>query len=223
MAGAGSPRAARGAPGVRQDRARGAVIRRVGAIGDIHAEDERLARALEVLGGEAVDLIVATGDVVDGPGDVDRCCELLVAHGVQGVRGNHERWALRGPPRLSPGATDLATLTEASQRFLRWLPAERTFDTVAGRLLLCHGVGPHDMVQLRPDHHEGDLADNEAFQELARRRAWDVVIAGHTHEPMDRRLPGGVRWINAGSLCRDREPVVVVADLGTGEVRFIPV
>ena len=198
------------------------MIRRVGAIGDIHAEDALLARALEALAGEQLDLIVATGDVVDGPGDVDRCCELLIAHGVQCVRGNHERWAVQRLGRRLAHATDIERLSAGSQHLLRGLPAVRSFDTVAGSLLLCHGVGPHDMVQLKPDHHEGDLADNEAFQELVASRAHDVVIAGHTHQPMHRRLPGGLRWINAGTLCRDREPVYVVADLGSGEVRFVP-
>ena len=198
------------------------MIARVGAIGDIHAEDERLARALQALAGERLDLIVATGDIVDGPGDVDRCCALLVEHGVQAVRGDRERWAARGLARTLPQATDVATLSSQAQSLLWGLPSTRTFATVAGSLLLCHGVGPHDMVLLRPDHHEGDLADNEAWQELQHSGAHDVVIAGHTHQPMDRRLPGGLRWINAGTLRRAQAPVYVVADLATGEVRFVP-
>ncbi len=198
------------------------MIRRVGAIGDIHAEDELLAQALTALAAEQVDLIVATGDICDGKGDVERCCALLQEHGVQCVRGNHERWRLRGTATGLPDATDLTTLSTGAQRFLQSLLPERVFDTAAGVLLLCHGVGPDDMAQLKPDHHERDLVHLEPFQELRRSRRYDVVISGHTHEPMDRTFDHRLRWINAGTLSRGQHPVFVVADLGTGEVRFVP-
>ncbi len=198
------------------------MIRRVGAIGDIHAEDELLRRALTALARENLDLLVATGDIVDGPGDVERCCALLQEHGVQCVRGNHERWRLRGMATSMPDATDIGALSTEAQRFLQWLPPTRVFDTVAGSLLLCHGVGLDDMARLRPDHNERDLMHLEPLQELLRSRLHDVVIAGHTHQPMARRLDGGLHWINAGTLSRSQGPVYVVADLGTGDVQFVP-
>ena len=47
---------------------------RIGIIGDIHAEDTHLDLALAFLNEQAVDVIICTGDIVDGNGDVDRCC-----------------------------------------------------------------------------------------------------------------------------------------------------
>jgi predicted phosphodiesterase len=82
-----------------------ARYRRVGFIGDIHAEDQLLERALDVLASRGVELVAATGDVADGPGSVDRCCSLLQSRGVVVVRGNHDlqnllrggyRWILNG-------------------------------------------------------------------------------------------------------------------------------
>lgn len=52
---------------------------RLGLIGDVHAEDERLAAALEVFAAERVDRALCTGDVVDGHGDIDRTCALLAS------------------------------------------------------------------------------------------------------------------------------------------------
>ena len=45
------------------------VLERIGVVGDIHAQDERLEVTLEFLRKEAVP-IMCTGDVVDGKGDV---------------------------------------------------------------------------------------------------------------------------------------------------------
>src|SRR5207237_6134901 len=68
------------------------VLRRTGVIGDMHAEHEYLSSALRCLDAQNLDAIIATGDIVDGPGDVDICCGTLMQSNVAVVRGNHERW-----------------------------------------------------------------------------------------------------------------------------------
>ncbi len=86
-------------------------ISRVGAIGDIHEEDDALERVLQFLEPMQLDAILAVGDIVDGPGDGARCCDLLQARGVQAVRGNHDRWFLKDELRAG-GTADLpATAT----------------------------------------------------------------------------------------------------------------
>ena len=71
-------------------------LRRIGILGDIHCEDGRLAAALEFLQTQQLDLICAVGDIVDGPGDVNRTIDLLHEYQVIAVRGNHERWLFAG-------------------------------------------------------------------------------------------------------------------------------
>ena len=61
------------------------VIARLAVLGDPHGEHARLARALEWAHGQALDAIVCTGDIADGRGCINRCCELLEAAGVQSV------------------------------------------------------------------------------------------------------------------------------------------
>ncbi|HEY0139056.1 MAG TPA: metallophosphoesterase [Nannocystis sp.] len=63
-------------------------LRRFAALGDLHAEDERLAHVLTWLKGQQVEALLSVGDIVDGAGDLDRCCALLAAHAAIVVRGN---------------------------------------------------------------------------------------------------------------------------------------
>ena len=99
-----------------------APLRRVGLIGDVHGEHERLAAALEWFAGEGVDSIVCTGDIADGVGCINLCCELLQQAGVVTVSGNHDRWLLRDRVRHVPDAHQLTDLNDASRNFLERLP-----------------------------------------------------------------------------------------------------
>lgn len=180
-----------------------------------------LERALDELRSEGVDLIVAVGDIVDGHDEVDRCCQLLAERGVLCVRGNHERWLLKGSLRTLPQATSLETLSDTTRSFLLGLPATVALDTEGGKVLLCHGVGGNDMVAIRPDDEGYAIESNEELQELLRSREYDWMIHGHSHRPTDRQM-GWLRIVNAGTLCREQSPCYVVIDLARGEVEFRP-
>ena len=69
---------------------------RIGVVGDVHACDAALERMLDHLRGLEVDLLCCVGDIVNGPGDPDRCVELLEREHVLTVCGNHDRWLLEG-------------------------------------------------------------------------------------------------------------------------------
>jgi predicted phosphodiesterase len=194
-----------------------ALLRRIGLIGDIHAEDERLERALDLLASRGVQLIAATGDVVDGAGSVDRCCELLEARGVVTVRGNHDRWLLAGTMRDLPEATLLAGVSPASRRMLTRLPEMVELDTVAGRALLCHGLGPNDMAKVAPDDFGYALDTNEDLQRLLRLGAYRWVLNGHSHRRVVRPFDG-LTLINAGTLKRDHDPCFLEVDFETASV-----
>lgn len=196
------------------------ILRRVGAIGDIHAEDDALARVLDYLQRLALDLVLAVGDIVDGPGDSARCCRLLAEAGVEAVRGNHDRWALKDELRNLPGA--LAALDAEQRRFLEALPAIREYETVAGPLLLCHGLGADDMCRLTDDDFGYALETNDPLQELLASEQYRFVVNGHTHRRMVRRF-GQLMVINAGTLFRENEPCFAVIDLDAGRVQFFDV
>lgn len=186
-----------------------AVIRTFGAIGDIHAEDEHLAAALAHL--HDVDAILAVGDIVDGRGDLERCIQLLRDRDVIAVRGNHERWFLTGTARTLPHAHLIGDVSDAARSYLERLPPTRVLQTVAGSLLLCHGVGDDDMIRLLPDDEPPALAANEPLQKVLS-SGFDLMVCGHTHKPMVRTLFGLV-VINAGTLHYGDNPGFLRVDL----------
>lgn len=188
-----------------------AVLRRLVLIGDVHTEATRLTHVLAYAERVRPDAILCVGDIVDGPEDATRCIELLRDHGVATVRGNHERWLLGGTPfePYDPPPWALA--------WLRALPPTRQFETVAGRLLLGHGIGNHDMVNLRPDDHGYALAANLPLWQLVLDRACDLYVGGHTHRCMIRRFED-VLVLNPGTLARRDSPGFVDVDLDAGSV-----
>src|SRR5690606_23451185 len=108
-------------------------------LGDIHTEADLLEAALAFA--PRVERVLSVGDIVDGPDDPLRCIALLRAARAEVVSGNHERWVDQGHP-LEP-----FDYPEQTLEWISWLPATRTFDTPSGPLMLCHGIGEHDMVR----------------------------------------------------------------------------
>lgn len=193
------------------------MLHRIGAIGDIHAEDEILERALAHLEARAVDKILGVGDVADGPGDLGRCCRLLEQHGVEVVRGNHDRWALTDALRSLPGAK--AALEPDERRYLESLPVTRSYETPSGALLLCHGLDGDDMAGVRPDDFGYGLDNNDALWALVHAGEYRHVVNGHTHHRMVRRFDE-LTVINAGTLFREHDPCFAEIDFDAGLVVF---
>lgn len=193
---------------------------RIGLIGDVHQEDLALGWALAWLADQEVDLCVCVGDIADGFGDLDACCELLDSHGVITVRGNHDRWFLAQQMRDVPQASPLQAASEESREWLRQLPVTVSIDTPAGSALVCHGTVDDDMLGVRPDDEGYALDANASLQRLIRAGEHRILIAGHTHLPMLRRL-GELTLVNAGTLHRSYDPCVGFLDTATLTERFV--
>jgi predicted phosphodiesterase len=189
------------------------VLRRLVLIGDVHTEATRLGHVLAHAAQARPDAVLCVGDIVDGPEDASRCIELLRDHGVETVRGNHERWLLDGSP-LEPFEGPAWT-----KAWLAALPKTRTFETIAGRLLLGHGVGDHDMTRLTPDDEGYALDSNFALWELVADRDVAIYVGGHTHLRMARRFDQ-LLVLNPGTLARRDQPGFLEVDLEAGEGRW---
>ncbi len=179
-------------------------LSRCGLLGDIHAEDERLARALAHFRAAkpALDAILFVGDVVDGEGDLEACLRMLDEAGALGVRGNHERWLLGNTMRSLPHSHDREELSAPALAMLESLPPTRRFRSAIGPILLCHGIDDDDMVRLRPSDDALEVHDNLPFERLRRRGDVSVMLGGHTHERMVRDF-GDIVVVNAGTLARE--------------------
>ena len=185
---------------------------RWGVIGDVHCEDRRLEVAIATLLEAGAQTLIQVGDIVDGRGSLERCVELLQTHDVQTIAGNHERWFLSGDMRTLPNAT-LET-DEDTRAFLASLPPTRRFETPKGDMLVCHGVGQDDMVNLRPDTRGYDLQSvMPALRPLLLDDSLRFMIGGHTHQRMVRSFEG-LSIINAGTL-HDHGPAgFILVDVG---------
>ena len=195
-------------------------LRRVGALGDIHSEDERLETALRYFENERLDLICSVGDIIDGPGDPNRTIELLIEHEVVCVRGNHERWLSKGEMRDLPDANSQIDFKMNAWEFLKNLPLQRKFETSAGTMLLCHGLGDYDMGGVWPFDNNLTLHSNHALWNLVKLHEFDFVINGHTHRRLVQRFDD-LTLINAGTLFREHNPCCLIVDFEAGIARYL--
>ncbi|APR85383.1 Serine/threonine protein phosphatase [Minicystis rosea] len=194
------------------------TLTRIGLLGDIHAEDASLALALRVFGDAGVDGIVSVGDIVDGQGDIDRCCALLAEASALAVRGNHERWYLAGTMRDLPHAH--TALGQDAHRFIASLPPTiRMAAGAAGDILVCHGLLDDDMASIDPDADTLALFRDPSMAALLEEDCPLLVLNGHTHH---RALwtDGRLTVVNAGTLFRYHRPCFAIVDLVRGEVTY---
>ncbi|HSS95827.1 MAG TPA: metallophosphoesterase family protein [Terriglobales bacterium] len=195
------------------------ILHRVGVIGDIHCEDEALARVLHHFRTLQVDTILSVGDITDGLGDVNRACMLLREHNVFTVAGNHDRWTMMESMRTLPNATPKADLADEHHAWLQQLPKTITFKTPMGALLLCHGLGENDMAMVRSSHDGYAIEANLDLQTLIKSKRYRFIVNGHSHEPMVRTIKG-VTFINGGTLDRHDRQVCTVVNFDKAEVDF---
>ena len=177
-------------------------LRRLGIIGDVHADDVPLAHALQQLEAMQLDAILCTGDVVDGPGSADHCAALLQAHQVITVAGNHERWLFTGRARHHPEADQLAALAPETLSFLGNLPTCVEFETVSGRLLLSHGIGLDDMAQVWPGSERLGPQKSLALDEILASQRYRYLVHGHIHYRLILEFER-MTLVNPGALARN--------------------
>ena len=184
----------------------------IGIIGDIHAENILLEKSLGFLKSHQVEIIVCVGDIVDGFGDVNRCCEILQQEGILVVLGNHDRWLLNGDMRHLKDATQLNSLSSHSLFFLNSLPSTHNIFTSKGLALLCHGLGSNDMACLTPWDYGYAIEANTDLQKLIYENKYRYVFNGHTHQKMVRQF-NKLTIINAGTLKQDNNPGFMLVNL----------
>jgi putative phosphoesterase len=198
------------------------LVNHIGAIGDIHTEDVFLNLALSFLSKQKLDLIVTVGDIVTGPGNVDRCCELLQSYRVITVAGNHDRWFLSGIMQDLPNFTDPTTVSSQTKYFLNALPQTYELTSPRGSVLVCHGLGINDMATLKPDDYGYAIEVNKELQELIRSQQYRFIVNGHTHCRMVRHF-GDLTVINVGTLQRYGGSGFAIIDFSSNNVHFFDI
>lgn len=187
------------------------MYKRIGIIGDVHAEDVHLEQALDFLREADVEVLLCTGDIVDGRGDVNRCCELLAEHNVKTVRGNHDRWVLESKARHVPNAHMIEDLGAHTLDFIRGLPTQMSIDTPNGQLMLCHGVADNDLQKIWPGTERMPVERSTKLDEIIASGAYRYMINGHVHYRTMIHFHS-LTLLNAGTIRGDHRPGFSILD-----------
>lgn len=182
---------------------------RIGLVSDIHCDADALGLALNEMDGD-VDEVWCAGDIVSQHRFCLRTIGLLREAGAVAIRGNHDRAVLTDAAAAARGGRPL---DDPDVAWLASLPVRREAVTPDGRrLLMVHASpwAPHDDY-LRPHNPRWRRAGELGV---------DVLLTGHTHEPMAERFAGTL-VVNPGSLGEprqrpDRVPTYAVVDLAAG-------
>ncbi len=164
-----------------------------------------------------IETVLCTGDVADGGGDIERCCELLREAGVFTVRGNHDRWLLDDRVRGVPDAHRLSSLGESSRSYLSSLPKSIEFDTAQGPLMLCHGVAHNDLRKVWPGTERMGPERSHELDRILQTDRFRFVINGHSHYRVLVDFPR-LLLVNAGTLVGRHRPGISTIDFETGVV-----
>ena len=157
--------------------------KKIGIIGDVHAEDVSLALVIDWFDKKSVDAIICTGDIADGPGDIDMACELLASHNVSTVAGNHDRWLLADKVRHVENAHLKNAICDSSLQFLSHLPKSVSLPTPSGELLLCHGVIDDDLAKVWPGTAATEIERSLPLDQLLAQVVITprFIVNGHMH------------------------------------------
>lgn len=190
---------------------------RIALLSDVHGNSIALDAVLrDVTDQGGADSYWAVGDLVaHGPDPVGVLERLVDLPAVRFVRGNTDRYVVTGD-RPTPTVDDArvdSSLVDIVVQIANGFAWTRGYITAAGWFDWLASL-PFDQRITLPDGtrlwglHASMLGDDRGLnvratdEELATRLVGcdaDVVVAGHTHEPFDRRV-GAVRVVNLGSV-----------------------
>ena len=164
----------------------------LGIISDIHSDLHALHFALDILQGQGAEQIICAGDLIEkGPVLGNDVVTLIRKRGVQCVMGNHDSYFSSGVWEFLNSDERLDT---ENIEFLKKLPRciEATIEDK--QVFMAHGTPMSFGEYLFP------YSSPKLFKRSVETADSDVIILGHTHEPMQVRYRG--TWIlNPGSVC----------------------
>jgi putative phosphoesterase len=179
---------------------------KLAVLADVHGNGDALRAVLDGLderGG--ADRILILGDIVLLGPDPGKVVELLMARDAVGVYGNTDRFLLNTDwsafePQSEEDQADqalclwaLQQLDRQAEAWMRALPFQRELEVSGQRLLLVHGSPRSEGEVIKAD------TPDDAVREIIAGVRADLILFGHTHEPLD-RVVGSVRLVNPGSV-----------------------
>jgi putative phosphoesterase len=169
---------------------------RVAALNDIHGNLPALEAVLAEVEEAGVDAIVCGGDVVGGPFPAEVFDRLTGLPDVRFVRGNVDRLVVESVDEYGQDwSAERLRLGDARLAAIASWPLTAALEIEGlGQTLFCHAIPTADepiFTRITPDEDVAQLIGGVEA---------DLVVCGHTHVQFDRRLPNGLRVVNAGSV-----------------------
>lgn len=180
-------------------------------LGDIHGNAHALDVVLKAAKKMQVDYLLVNGDLVGYYFMADEVLKLLEPWQKYIVRGNHEDMLIKARKDVnalpyiekrygSAIEETLRTLGEEQLDMLCELKHPLDLEMDGLKILLCHGTPWDNDVYVYPDAEQA-LLEKCALPE------YDIVIMGHTHYPMIKKV-ANTQLVNPGSVGqpRNRKP-----------------
>jgi putative phosphoesterase len=187
---------------------------RVAFISDLHANVVALDAVLADIDRLGVDAIVCLGDIVDLGPQPRELLERLAERGVQCIQGNHDPLD-EHPPHALLLEIERWTRDQLDAASLQWLaslPERMTLDLDGLSLLCVHGSPRADTDQILA------VTPRETLEAWIGDARFDVLVGGHTHVQLLRRLDERV-IVNVGSVGM---PFARALLPGGGEPKILP-
>ena len=197
-------------------------------IGDIHSNKYALDAVLKDIQSKDVDAIFSTGDLVGYLPHPNEVIDLMRAHRVVAVQGNHDEMianavAVADEEYMSyeqhaiwAQASKIYTshvITSKNRAYLKQLPKSLTLEFGELSVMIVHGSHRHNMEYL----YEDETILQRATEDLHA----DVLICGHTHVPYHKEM-NQKHFINIGSVGKpktnDDLATYTIVDIQNNEV-----
>jgi putative phosphoesterase len=179
---------------------------KIAVLSDIHSNQFALAAVVKELTAENPDLVILLGDTFGYYPWAVRTYQLACSLNPFALLGNHDKLVIdTDPPQPVPSYWEHAKhneleLSKAAPEALQWLheiAPMGEFIADNKRIVCCHGT-PSDPLNGRfyPDN------PHYPFQCPGRD---EVLLMGHTHYPLVRKIVGGGLIVNPGSVGQPRD------------------
>jgi putative phosphoesterase len=167
----------------------------VAVLSDIHGNLAAVEAVADDVNRRDVDVVVC-GDVVTGPFSAEVFDRIVRLPNVRFVRGNVETTVLEGNDEYGRDwNAERERLGEARLAAIAQWPRSLELEIEGlGKVLICHSTPRSEDPIYTPLTPDAELIETLGPVDA------DVMVCGHTHMQYDRRLPNGLRIVNAGSV-----------------------
>jgi putative phosphoesterase len=197
---------------------------KIGIIADVHANVFGLEACLKAMQAQGAQAVICAGDIVGYYPFVNETIELLSQVNAISIAGNHDQYLLGGLPadeklcRASGVDWTRQAISDSNYEYLAALPAQLRLEFNGVTIGVFHGSPWNIEEYIYPDNQDFDR-----FTEVPA----SVVVLGHTHHPMIRRVEGGPVVVNPGSCGQPRDLIPLASyallDADAGQVSIFRV